>query len=129
MPAKPVNVDEYIHSFPTATQQHLKEVRALIKKLVPAAAETISYGMAAYNLNNTYLIYFAGFKNHISLYPFPSGNEQMEKDFAGYKTSGKGTVQFPLNKPLPIALITKLIQYRVKASAEKKTAKKVAKRV
>ncbi|MBG9375893.1 DUF1801 domain-containing protein [Panacibacter sp. DH6] len=126
MPAKPANIDEYINSFPAVTKAYLQQVRSLIRKLVPQAAETISYGMAAYNLHDTYLIYFAGFKNHISMYPFPSGNPVFDKAFADYKTSGKGTVQFPLNKPLPADLVTKLVLYRVEAVAKKNTAKKAA---
>ena len=121
---KPQNTDEYIATFPKATQEILEQIRAIIKELAPAAEETFSYNMPTFNLNDQYLIYFAGFKNHVSIYPVPTGNEELEEAFESYKTSGKGTIQFPLNKPLPIDLIKKIILFRVKESAKKNTAKK-----
>src|SRR5690349_15680404 len=113
MPAKPSIIDEYISAYPKDVQEMLQQVRTTIKQVAPTADETISYGMPTFNLNRNYLIYFAAYKNHIGLYPVPR-NETFEKEFEGYKTSGKGTIQFPFNKPLPIDLITKIIKYRLK---------------
>ena len=95
---KPTGTNEYIAGFPKETQKRLEEVRATIKKAAPAAEETISYGIPAFKLHNLYLIYFAGFKNHIGVYPTPVNNEIFKKELSGYKT-GKGSVQFPLDKP------------------------------
>ena len=124
---KPGSIDEYIASFPADTQKQLKLIRATINKLVPGAEERISYGIAAFCLNGRVLIYFAGFKKHIGLYPVPSGNKTFNKDFASYKTSGKGTIQFPLDKSMPLKLITKIVKYRVKENLEQKALKEMAK--
>ena len=115
---KPASIDEYIAGFPKETQKMLEQVRATIKNTAPDAEETISYAIPTFTLNKTYLVYFAGFKNHISLYPAPTGNEAFEKEISGYK-SGKGTVQFLLDKPLPIKLITKIVKYRMKENIKK----------
>ena len=116
--SKPKDIDEYIARFPLDTQAILEQIRVTIKKVVPEAEETISYGIPTFNLKGTYLIYFAAYKNHIGFYPVPGAIEQVDKDFASYKTSGKGTLQFPLNKPIPLDLITKLVKFKVKESAE-----------
>ena len=100
---KPKNIDDYISGFPEQTQEGLEKIRAAIKKVVPKAEEAIRYGMPAFNLNGRYLVYFAGYKQHISIYPVPSGNKSFEKDFALYYTSGRGTIQFPLDKPMPLS--------------------------
>ena len=115
---KPNNIDEYIAGFPNATQKVLKQVRATIKKAVPKAEEKISYGIPTFTLNDRYLIYFAGFKNHISLYPAPRGNEIFKKELSAYK-GGKGTVQFPLYKPIPLNLITRIVKFKIKENSEK----------
>ncbi len=109
----PKNIDEYIDGFPQDTQNMLKQIRQAIKAAVPQAEETISYGMPTFKLNGHYLIYFAGYKKHIGLYPVPANNKTFEKDFSAYKTSGKGTIQFPLDKPMPTVLIRKIIKFRV----------------
>jgi len=88
-------------------QKVLQHIRATIKKTAPGAKETISYAIPTFTLNKTYLLYFAGYKKHVSLYPAPSGDEAFEKELSAYR-SGKGTVQFSLEKPLPLKLITKL---------------------
>ena len=119
---KAASIDEYIAGFPKETQKILEQVRATIKSTVPDAEETISYAIPAFTLNKTYLVYFAGYKNHISLYPAPTGNEAFEKEIAAYK-SGKGTVQFPLNKPLPLNLITKVIKYRLKENLKQQKSR------
>ena len=118
---KPASIDEYIAAFPKETQKVLQQVRATIKNTVPDAEETISYAIPAFTLNKTYLVYFAGYKNHISLYPAPTGNEAFEKEIAAYR-SGKGTVQFQRDQPLPVNLVTKIVKYRLKENLKKQKA-------
>lgn len=125
---KPKNIDEYIARFPVDIQAMLEQIRTTIKKIVPEAEETISYGIPTFNLNGTYLIYFAAYKNHIGFYPVPGEIEKVDKGFASYKTSGKGTIQFPLNKPMPLNLITKLVKYKVKENVERAKTKKQKKK-
>ena len=115
---KPASIDDYIAGFPKETQPVLNQVRDTIKNAVPEAEETISYAIPAFILNKTYLVYFAGYKHHISLYPAPKGNEAFEKEIAGYR-SGKGTIQFPLDKPLPLALVTKIVRYNLKENLKR----------
>ena len=110
------NVDEYIAGFPKETQKLLKQLRTTIMKAVPEAKEVISYQMPAYNFYGK-LVYFAGYEKHIGFYPTPSGIEKFKKDLADYSTS-KGTVQFPLDKPLPIELITKITIFRAKENVQ-----------
>jgi uncharacterized protein YdhG (YjbR/CyaY superfamily) len=110
---KPKDVDDYISGFPKETQKLLAEVRTTIKEVAPKAEEVISYMMPGYKLNGM-LVWFAGFKNHIGFYPRGSSAiKAFEKELAGYKTS-KGAVQFPKDKPMPLALIKKMVKYRVK---------------
>jgi uncharacterized protein YdhG (YjbR/CyaY superfamily) len=97
---KPINIDKYIANFPEETQVILQKIRATIKKIVPEAEETISYTIPSFKLNGVYLVYFAGFKNHIGFYATPTGHEEFKADLSNYK-QGKGSVQFPLNKPIP----------------------------
>lgn len=108
---KATNIDEYIAAFPKETQSRLQEIRAVVKKTYPKAEETISYAIPAFKLNNRFLIYFAGFKKHVGMYPVPTTKE-FEKAFAAYKTSGRGTIQFPLDKPVPAGLVKKIVQFR-----------------
>ena len=108
---KPKDIDEYIKDFPTETQKLLKQIRATIRKASPKAVEMISYGIPAFKLNEKSLIYFAGFKNHIGLYPAPRGKEEFKKELSAYK-GGKGTVQFPLDKPMPLNLITRIVKFK-----------------
>jgi len=115
------NIDDYISDFPDETQKYLNEMRELIRKLAPDSVESISYAIPTFSLNGKYLVYFAGFKNHIGLYPTPVGMEAFKEELSNYKT-GKGSVQFPLNKPLPIALITKIVKYQIEQN-EIKTKK------
>ena len=126
--SKPKDIDEYIARFPADVQEILEQIRVTIKKVVPEAEETISYGIPTFNLNGTYLIYFAAYKHHIGFYPVPSAIEEVDKDFASYKTSGKGTIQFPLNKPMPFNLITKLVRFKVKENVKKVEKKKRTKK-
>jgi uncharacterized protein YdhG (YjbR/CyaY superfamily) len=108
------NIDEYIAAFPVNIQARLQEVRDIIKKAVPAAEETISYNMPAFKLNGVHLIYFAGWKNHISLYPFSSAMEASLPEVAAYKISGRGTIQFPVDKPLPVEFVEMIVKLREK---------------
>ena len=107
------NVDDYIRSFPEDTQLLLSKVRASIKENAPEAAESISYQMPAYKLNGKPLVYFAGYEKHIGFYATPTGHEQFAKELAKYK-QGKGSVQFPLDKPVPYNLIARIVKFRVK---------------
>lgn len=116
------NTDEYILQFPAEVQAKLQELRTVIKEAAPEAEETISYAMPAYKYKGI-LVYFAGHKNHIGFYPASSGISVFEKELAGYHTS-KGTVQFPLDKPLPLDLIHKMVAFRVSENIQKAEAKK-----
>ncbi|HEY4654823.1 MAG TPA: DUF1801 domain-containing protein [Cyclobacteriaceae bacterium] len=111
--SKPSTIDEYIAAFPGDVQKVLKQIRATIKKAVPGAEEKISYGMPTFTLGGKYLIYFAAYKKHIGLYPAPAAGNGFKKDYAPYKTSGKGTIQFPLDKPMPLGLIEKIVRFNV----------------
>lgn len=123
---KPTDINQYIAGFPKETQVKMEQVRSIIKKTAPGAEEAISYGIPAFRLYNRYLIYFAGFKNHIGLYPAPVNSEIFKKELSGYKT-GKGSVQFPLDKPIPLSLVTKIVKFRAKENEEKLNAKKASK--
>lgn len=105
-------VDEYISSFPASTQKLLKQMRATIKKAAPKAEEDISYGMPAYKYNGKRLVYFAGYKNHIGFYATPTGHSAFAKELSKYK-EGKGSVQFPIDAPLPLELVTEIVKFRV----------------
>lgn len=109
--------DEYISSFPKHIQKLLEEIRSAIRNAAPDAEETISYGMPTFKLSGN-LVHFAAFKNHIGFYPTPTGIEEFEKELSFYK-QGKGSVQFPIDKPMPLDLIGKIVKYRVKKNLEK----------
>ena len=116
--AKPAtDVDSYIEGFPENTQKLLRKLRASIRKAASGAEETISYQMPAYKYHGM-LVYFAAYKNHIGFYPGTSGIKKFSKDLSGYKGS-KGTVQFPLDKPLPLKLITAMTAFRKKENLAK----------
>jgi uncharacterized protein YdhG (YjbR/CyaY superfamily) len=119
---KPTDIDAYIAGFPLDVQEKLQQVRATVKKAAPTAEETISYGLPAFKLNGP-LVYFAAFKAHIGFYALPSGNEAFIKELSKYKM-GKGSIQFPLQEPMPLALISKIVRFRVKENAAKKKIKK-----
>ena len=118
----PKNIDEYIAGFPQKIQDMLKEIRATIKKVAPEATEAIKYRMPTYILNGN-LVHFAAMKNHIGFYPTPSGIDNFKKELAAYK-SGKGSLQFPLDSPLPLDLISKIVELRVKENSAKAETKK-----
>jgi uncharacterized protein YdhG (YjbR/CyaY superfamily) len=110
-------VDEYIAQAPKDVQPILKKIRATIKKAAPKAEERIGYQMPGYYLNGP-LVWFGAHPHHIGLYPTGEGITAFKTELAGYKTS-KGAVQFPLDEPMPYALITKIVKYRVKENAKK----------
>ena len=115
------NIDEYIALWPADVQAKLQSLRATIQKAAPQAAETISYQMPTFTLFGN-LVHFAAYKNHIGFYPVPSGMKAFEKELSKYK-SGKGSAQFPIDQPLPLALVTKIVKFRVKENLEKAEAK------
>lgn len=103
------SIDEYIAACPPESQDYLRQIRKLIRTLVPDAKERISYQIAAFERNGKNIIHFAGWKKHVSLYPVPAGSEAFERQIAKY-VDGKGTVKFPLDEPLPIKLIERVIK-------------------
>jgi uncharacterized protein YdhG (YjbR/CyaY superfamily) len=106
------SVDDYIATFADAIQEKLKQIRQIIKENAPEAVESISYGMPAYKVNKKPLVYFAGYAKHIGFYATPTGHEKFKQQLSRYK-QGKGSVQFPLNEPLPVALIKEIVQFRL----------------
>ena len=121
----PKSVDEYINSFPADVMSKLKQLRKTIRATAPKAEELISYGIAGYKYQGM-LIYFAGFSNHVSVYPAPRGVDAFKKELAAYK-GGKGTIQFPLDKPLPLDLVKRIVIFRMKENEGKAAAKKINK--
>lgn len=119
---KPENIDQYIADFPIEMQKLLQQIRETIHKAVPEAKEVISYGMPAFK-QNTVLVYFAGYAKHIGFYPTGSGIEAFKEEFTQYKWS-KGAVQFPLDKPLPLDLITRITKFKGERDLEKVKKKK-----
>lgn len=115
-------IDEYIASFSEDIQMKLQELRATIRAAAPDAEECISYQMPAYYLKGN-LVYFAAFSNHIGFYPTSSGIAAFQKEIEGYASS-KGAVQFPINKPLPLELVSKIVRYRA-AENLKNAGKKI----
>jgi len=118
----PKNINEYIVGFPKDVQEILEKIRMTIKKAAPSAEETISYKMPTFNLKGQYLIYFAAYKKHIGLYPVPTGDEAFNEEVAKYQ-AGKGTLQFPLDEPIPYKLISKIVKVRVKENTAKASAR------
>jgi uncharacterized protein YdhG (YjbR/CyaY superfamily) len=106
-------VDEYIKTFPTEMQSLLEKVRSSILKKAPEAIESISYGMPAYKTNGKPLVYFAGYKKHIGFYATPTGHTEFSNELSNYK-QGKGSVQFPVDHPVPYWLIEQIVVFRVK---------------
>jgi uncharacterized protein YdhG (YjbR/CyaY superfamily) len=114
-------IDEYIALFPEDVQEKLREVRAVIKAAAPEAGEKISYQMPTFTLFGN-LVYFAAFKNHIGFYPAPRGIEEFKTELSVYK-GAKGSVQFPLDQPMPLDLISRIVKFRVKDNLAKEEAK------
>jgi uncharacterized protein YdhG (YjbR/CyaY superfamily) len=112
MNKKPENVDGYITEFPLEIQEKLNQIRKVIRENAPDAVESIAYGMPAYKLNKKPLVYFAGYAKHIGFYATPSGHSAFEVQLSQYK-QGKGSVQFPLDQPIPLDLIAEIVRFRV----------------
>ena len=106
-------IDKYIESYPEKVQSVLEKMRQTIRKAAPEAIEAISYQMPTFKLNGKNLVHFAAFKNHIGFYPIPSGIKAFKKELSQYKV-GKGSVQFPLDKPVPYDLVRKIVVFRMK---------------
>jgi uncharacterized protein YdhG (YjbR/CyaY superfamily) len=113
-----ISVELYIRSFPEHVQLLLQQVRSTIKQIVPDAEEVIKYAMPTYVFKNTNLVHFAGYKNHVGFYPVPSGIEAFKKELSVYK-GAKGSVQFPINQPMPLDLIKRIVQFRKKEVEQK----------
>jgi len=111
------SIDEYIAACPPESQKYLREIRTLIRVLVPDAKERISYQIAAFERNGRNIIHFAGWKKHVSLYPVPAGSEAFERQIAKY-VDGKGTLKFPLDEPLPIKLIERVVKLHLQVNKE-----------
>jgi len=115
-------IDEYISMFPDEVQTILNQVRQTIRGAAPEAGETINYQMPTFTLNGN-LVHFAAFKTHIGFYPTPTGIEAFKEELAPYK-GAKGSVQFPIDQPMPLSLIRRIVKYRVKENLERKPKKK-----
>lgn len=106
------SMDEYIAACPEQAQSYVQKIRRIVKAVAPKAKEKISYQIACFELNEKNLVHFAGWKNHVSIYPTPTGTEAFNKAIAKY-AGGKGTTKFPLDEPLPLKLIQQIVKYRV----------------
>lgn len=124
MPVK--TIDEFIASYPADVQAVLQKIRTTIQKAAPKAKETINYGIPTFTLEGN-LVHFSAFKAHIGFYPTPSGIEKFKQELSAYELA-KGSVKFPLDKPIPYALITKIVKFRVKENLEKAKSKGKAKK-
>jgi len=116
------SIDEYIGTFPQEIQTLLEQVRATIRQAAPEAEEAIKYAMPTFVLNGN-LVHFAAFKHHIGFYPVPSGIEAFKEELSVYK-GAKGSVQFPLDEPMPLELISKIVKFRVNENLLKAKTKK-----
>ena len=112
-------MDEYLQTVPPDVRDILEKIRQTIRKAAPGAVESISYQMPAFKLNGKILVYFAAWKNHIGFYALPSGNAAFEKELSAYKMA-KGSIQFPLDKPIPFDLIEKMVKFRAAENLNKK---------
>jgi len=118
----PKNMDEYIAGFPEDIQRILRKLRATIREAAPDAEEKISYQMPTFALHGN-LVHFAAHSHHIGFYPTPTGIEEFKDELSAYK-GAKGSVQFPLDKPIPYALVSRIVKFRVKENLAKAEAKK-----
>jgi len=123
IPNNAKNNDDYIAGFPKEIQAMLEQIRATISKVAPKAEEAIKYAIPTFVLNGKNLVHFAAFKNHIGFYPTPTGIESFKKELSKYK-QGKGSVQFPLDEPMPLALVTKIVKFNMARNAEAAAKKK-----
>jgi uncharacterized protein YdhG (YjbR/CyaY superfamily) len=118
MATKFTSIDEYIASFPPATQKVLEEIRALVRSTALDAKEKISYQIACFELNGRNLVHFAGWKKHVSLYPIPAGSDAFQRQIANY-VDGKGTLKFPLDEPIPFKLIERVVKLHLAKNKKK----------
>lgn len=116
--SKPATIKEYLATIPAEAIETVHKIRQIIQKAAPKAEEGLSYGIGGFRQNGKYFIYYSGYKKHTSIYPAPRGHEEFEDELSNYK-GGKGTVQFPLDKPLPTALIRRIVLFRLKENEEK----------
>ena len=123
MNPKPATVDEYISRQPESVQPILQEVLEAVRKAAPGTEEVISYAIPTLKWNKVAVVHFAAFKSHIGFYATPTGHKEFEEELAKYK-QGKGSVQFPLDKPMPLQLISRIVKFRMN---EVKKAKKMGK--
>ena len=114
------SIDEYIMTFPKDVREILQGLRKAIKKAAPDAEETISYGIPTFVLQGN-LVHFAAYKKHIGFYPTPSGIREFKKELSRYRTA-RGTVQFPIDKPLPLDLVKRIVKFRAAENKKKKTS-------
>ena len=114
-------IDKFIAGYPKDVQEILNKVRESIRKSAPDAEETINYGIPTFTLKGN-LVHFSAFKTHIGFYPTPSGIEKFKKELSAYE-GAKGSVKFPLDKPIPYALLSKIVKFRVKENLERAEAK------
>jgi len=115
------SIDEYIASYPEDIQNILNDIRATIRAAAPEATEKISYQMPTFFLNGN-LVHFAAFKTHIGFYPTPSGIDEFKAELSKYK-GGKGSIQFPIDQPVPLDLIAKIVKYRISENLKKAASK------
>jgi uncharacterized protein YdhG (YjbR/CyaY superfamily) len=121
-PTAPKNIDEYIAGFPGDVQKILKKIRLTIRQAAPGAQEAIKYQMPTFTMNGN-LVYFAAFNTHIGLYPLPRGIEKFKRELSAYE-SGKGSVRFPLNEPIPFPLISRIVKFRMQQQMARAAEKK-----
>jgi uncharacterized protein YdhG (YjbR/CyaY superfamily) len=119
--AAPKDMDDYIAGFPRDVQEILEKIRMAIRTAAPDAEERIAYQIPTFTLNG-HLVHFAAFKKHVGLYPAPRGNEQVKEELSRY-AGGRGTVQFPLDKPIPFDLIRRIVKFRVEENVKRAEAK------
>jgi uncharacterized protein YdhG (YjbR/CyaY superfamily) len=112
-------IDEYIEHFPPKIREQLEQLRKMIKETAPLSEEVISYGMPSYKLKGKILVYFAGYKNHIGFYATPTGHSEFAEELSKYK-QGKGSVQFPINEPMQLDLIKRIVLFRMEGAAGSK---------
>ena len=120
-PTAPKNIDEYISAFPNDVQAILRKIRSTIRKAAPDAEETISYQIPTFDLKGN-LVHFAAFKTHIGFYPTPTGIEKFKDELSVYE-GAKGSVRFPLDKPIPFDLIGRIVKFRVKENSKRVAAR------
>ncbi len=114
-------VTQYIAKFPQEVQDALTQIRSAVREAAPSATEGLAYGMPAYKTHGKPLVYFGGYKKHIGFYATPSGHQEFEAELSGYK-QGKGSVQFPLDQPMPLDLIQRIVRFRVEENERKKNS-------